>query len=109
VQLGWHLWCGRHLRPYKAGWPKGAGIAMLRLFDAAVKMPAIVAESGGDITRLTGALDRFAPLCCFVSRQALAEVYRQSLPPGTPTPLGPVPAADPGAGADPTPPAEPTP
>jgi hypothetical protein len=103
-------WCDRHLRPYKARWPQGVGVAMVALFQAAARMPAVISESRGDVTRLTSVLTRFAPLCCFVPREALAGVYRQSLPAGTPTPLGPVPSPEPGAvtgaGADPTSPAE---
>jgi len=47
VDLRWDvMWCARHLEPYRARWPQGAPLAMMRLFDAAVAMPA-VAEAAG--------------------------------------------------------------
>ena len=79
VVLDWTLWCARHLEPFRKDWPKGASIAMMALFDAAVKMPAIQAHASHDANKLTQALRRFAPLCCFVSPEILNEIYRKAL------------------------------
>jgi hypothetical protein len=96
VELGWHLWCGRHLNPYRAQWPKGAGLAMLKLFDAAAKMPAVADWCKGDTNQLTAALNRFAPLCCFVPPGTMDQIYRETAPgwvppggPGSPPVSGP--------------------
>lgn len=80
VQLTWDLWCPRHLEPYRAKWPAGAGVAMLRLFDAAVKMPAVADAAGGQAVNLTEALRRFAPLCCFISHEELQAIYDGTVP-----------------------------
>lgn len=86
VQLDWSLWCDRHLRPYRAGWPRGAPLAMCRLFEAAVKMPAVIAFCGGggdelaDANKLTEALQRFRPLCCFVGKDAMNRIYAETKP-----------------------------
>jgi len=80
VQLDWDLWCDRHLKPYKAQWPKGAAPAMMALFDAAVNMPAVADAAGGDAANLTAALKRFQPLCCFVGRDAMNEIYDATVP-----------------------------
>lgn len=80
VQLDWSLWCARHLEPYRARWPEGAALAMLALFQAAAKMPAVVDAAGGQTGRLTQALQRFRPLCCFVGKAVLDEIYATTLP-----------------------------
>jgi hypothetical protein len=80
VVIDWSLWCSRHLEPYRAQWPKGAPLAMLRLFDAAVAMPAVVDACGGDAHLLTEALQRFKPLCCFVGQEALDAIYEETRP-----------------------------
>lgn len=85
VTLDWSLWCARHLEPYRARWPKGAPLAMVRLFEAAVAMPAVADAAGGDTANLTAALRRFAPLCCFVGKEKLDAIYQETLPkPGRP-------------------------
>lgn len=81
VQLSWSLWCPRHLAPYRAQWPKGAAEAMMRLFQAAVKMPAVGDAAGHDANRLTVALQRFAPLCCFIPHEELLAIYEETVPP----------------------------
>ncbi len=81
VQLDWSLWCNRHLRPYRAGWPRGAPLAMIRLFNAAVAMPAVVDAAHADANQLTEALHRFRPLCCFVGKEAMDRIYAETLPP----------------------------
>lgn len=80
VTLDWSLWCPRHLEPYRAAWPKGAAVAMLALFKAAAAMPAVSDAAGGDAANLTAALQRFKPLCCFVSKEKLDAIYAESLP-----------------------------
>ena len=98
LDFGRH-WCPRHLEPYRAQWPKGAPLAMMRLAEAAAAMPAVIDAAEGDANRLGDALDRFAPLCCFVPAQTLQAIYRETAP-------GPAGAA--GGAADPPPPAAPT-
>jgi hypothetical protein len=80
IVLDWDLWCGRHLEPYHAAWPGGAAVAMVRLCEVAVKMPAVIDASGGDATRITETLQRFRPLCCFITRDQLQAIYDETLP-----------------------------
>lgn len=80
VELDWSLWCGRHLKPYRAQWPKGSAVAMMRLFQAAVAMPAVSDAARGDAANLTAALKRFAPLCCFIPKDKLDAIYAETLP-----------------------------
>lgn len=92
VTLDWSLWCARHLEPYRAQWPKGASLAMLRLFDAAVRMPAVIDACGhppgdpdhADTANLTVALERFKPVCCFVGKEAMTQIYAETLPQAQP-------------------------
>lgn len=94
VELDWDLWCARHLEPYRARWPLGAPTAMVKLFQAAAAMPAVVDAAHGDAAQLTRALRRFAPLCCFVPAAVMRAIYSQTLPaPGAPEP--PPPSASP--------------
>ena len=79
VMLDWTLWCPEHLEPYRAKWPSGAAIAMIKLFEAAAKMPAVVDAAKGDANFLTEALQRFKPLCCFISRTELRQIYKETL------------------------------
>lgn len=107
VELRWsRLWCPRHLAPYRAQWPKGSAVAMMRLFQAAVKMPAVADASKGDAGNLTAALERFGPLCCFVPARVMREIYRETAP-GWADPGSSV--SGPGEGSDPRPPAPPPP
>lgn len=55
-------------------------MAMMRLFDAAVKMPAVTDAAHGDARNLTAALQRFRPLCCFISKEDLDAIYAETLP-----------------------------
>lgn len=79
VELDWSLWCPRHLEPYRENWPKGAPLAMLRLFEAAVALPAVADAAKGDAGNLGAALKRFAPLCCFVGKEKLGAIYAETL------------------------------
>lgn len=77
-------WCARHLEPFRAEWPKGAGLAMLALFEAWVADERVIAmapkRAGGQAD--TGALDALAaetsPLCCFLTEEDLAGVYAKA-------------------------------
>jgi len=53
---------------------------MMRLFEAAAAMPAVSEACGGDAARLAGALQRFRPLCCFISRENLRRIYDETMP-----------------------------
>lgn len=79
VTLDWDvMWCARHLEPFRAEWPKGAGVAMLSLAGRAMAMPAVIDAAGADAEQLNVALRRFAPICCFVSADDLAAVYAEA-------------------------------
>lgn len=84
VVLSWDLWCGRHLVPYRARWPEGTAVAMIRLFEAALKMDAVIAWTGGDADQITAALQRFRPLCCFIPNKALQAIYAETVPSAAP-------------------------
>lgn len=77
-------WCPRHLRPFRARWPHGTAVAMIELLQAAVAMPAISAacpvtdDGKADAAYLDEALRRFAPLCCFITADARAAIYRKA-------------------------------
>jgi hypothetical protein len=81
VALGMWMWCPRHLRPYRAAWPQGFAVAMVRLFDAAARMQAVADFCRGDAGKLTDALVRFAPACCFIPGEALQAIYDETVPP----------------------------
>lgn len=85
VELTWDLWCARHLEPYRAGWPRGAALAMVRMFEAAAAMPAVADAAHADAAQLTKALRRFRPLCCFIPRDKLEAIYAETLPGEAPT------------------------
>jgi hypothetical protein len=77
LDLSWKvMWCERHLEPYRADWPSGAGVAMIMLFSEAVKMPAIADASNNDARNLGRALERFSPICCFVSHEVIETIYK---------------------------------
>jgi hypothetical protein len=76
-ELKWDvMWCARHLEPFRAEWPRGAAVAMVKLLQAAAAMPAVIDAAHGQATGLPAALERFAPLCCFVPHEQLLEIYR---------------------------------
>jgi hypothetical protein len=81
TELDWKvMWCSRHLDPYRAAWPAGAVQAMVALFGAAARMPAVADAAHGDADQIPAALARFAPICCFVGKQALDRIYAETLP-----------------------------
>lgn len=79
VALSWDMWCNRHLQPLKAHWPKGAGLAMLGLFNAAVRDPAVMEASHGHVAELPLVLSSYKPLCCLVGDETVAEIVRLAL------------------------------
>lgn len=82
-------WCPRHLEPFRKRWPQGWPLAMLALFDEAVRNDEIMAACGHDPEKGTLAdtrmLDRvmreYAPLCCFLGDDITAKWTRLSLGP----------------------------
>jgi hypothetical protein len=76
-------WCPRHLEPFREDWPGGAGAAMVKLFEAAVRDERIVAACPKDSAGLamTEALDavlrEHSPLCCFIGDDAMAAIYAE--------------------------------
>ncbi len=80
-------WCPRHLLPLKKRWPKGAMLAMLGLFNAAVAHPDVIRACGGDFTggvladtrMLAGVLREFSPLCCLVGDVQVVIVIGEAL------------------------------
>jgi hypothetical protein len=66
VTLDWDLWCSKHLEPLRAEWPKGAAMAMMGLFNAAVNNERIIKTADADARNLTSALILHAPICCLV-------------------------------------------
>lgn len=71
-------WCPKHLGPYKAEWPKGAGVAMVMLFQAFTEDPRSAEMAGGDSMRLSAVALECSPLCCFVGDEALAPIYAET-------------------------------
>lgn len=83
-------WCPRHLEPFREGWPTGASVAMLRLFEAVVadeaftdRLPVVDGKASADA--LDAALCEHSPLCCWLGdermRAIYAEVGREPPPP----------------------------
>lgn len=73
------MWCGVHLEPFRAGWPKGAALAMMNLFAASAADERIVAAAGGITDRLGPVLREFGPMCCFLPAEVTEAVVRASL------------------------------
>ena len=71
TKLSWDLWCSTHLEPFRAEWPKGAALAMLGLFNAAVRDDAIIEAADHDTYKLTDTLDRFKPVCCHLGDEIM--------------------------------------
>lgn len=77
-------WCARHLEPFRARWPLGAGVAMVRLAEAAMADERIIAAAPKDAEgkAMTAALDALllehSPLCCFVGEEKMATIYREA-------------------------------
>lgn len=76
-------WCARHLEPFRADWPGGAGVAMVLLFDAMVSDEAFTARlprnaEGQLMTEsLNAALREHSPLCCWLGDERMAAIYAE--------------------------------
>lgn len=84
VELDFNVhWCARHLEPFRADWPGGAGVAMVRLAEAAFADERIVAAAPKDADGLAKAeglnavLREHSPLCCFIGEERLAVIYAE--------------------------------
>lgn len=71
-------WCPRHLEPYRAEWPKGAAVAMLRLFEAFTADERAQRMAGGDAMRLAAVVAECSPLCCFVGDAVVARIHAET-------------------------------
>jgi hypothetical protein len=77
-------WCARHLEPFRARWPLGAGVAMAKLAELAMADERIIAAAPKDSEgkAMTKALDALlrehSPLCCFVGEENMNIVYREA-------------------------------
>lgn len=71
VRLNWDMWCERHMRFLKTAWPRGAGLAMVALFQAAAADERVSGYCGGETAKLEAALTHFAPVCCFLGDEAM--------------------------------------
>lgn len=80
IELEWRvMWCGEHLEPFRAEWPKGAALAMMNLFAASAADERIVAAAEGNADRLAPVLREFGPMCCFLPAEVTEAVVRASL------------------------------
>ncbi len=76
TKLDWSLWCHNHLRPFKRKWPKGAAMAMLGLFNAALNDDRIRKGTKGQVEVLEAVLNAHRPVCCFLPRTVIRDVVR---------------------------------
>ncbi len=80
IKLEWsYMWCDKHLKPFKARWPRHAGFAMLNLFSASAHDERIVAAAEGNTDRLEPVLREFGPMCCFLPEPITAAVVAAAL------------------------------
>lgn len=82
VELDFRVhWCRRHLEPFRARWPEGSAVAMVKLFEAAAADGRIIAacpKTAGGLAKtesLNAVMREHSPLCCFIAPDALAAVY----------------------------------
>lgn len=71
VHLDWDLWCPGHLSPLRSGWPKVAALAMMGLFNAAVRDERVIELAGGDAEELQRVLRSVRPVCCLVGDETM--------------------------------------
>jgi hypothetical protein len=90
IELGTHHW---HLVPFRDDWPGGWGVALVKLFDAAVKDSRLADQEFSDTVpvevAITSAIAKVRPLCCFVGDDVMRVIYKEvgKLPPDlTPMP-----------------------
>lgn len=76
-------WCPRHLEPFRIGWPGGAGVAMVRLAEAALSDERIAAaaphtaDGQAKAESLDAVLLEYSPLCCFVGEEKMQVIYAE--------------------------------
>jgi hypothetical protein len=81
ITLDWKShWCPGHMEPLRARWPTGAAIAMMALLEHVLEDDRISAacpqhDGLADAHALNAVLLEFAPLCCLVGDEAMADVY----------------------------------
>lgn len=77
-------WCPEHLEPFRERWPEGAGVAMIRLFEAAVADERILAAAPRNAegkamgASLDALLLEHSPLCCFLGAEVMQAIYKES-------------------------------
>jgi hypothetical protein len=78
-------WCPMHLEPYRARWPEGAALAMVKLFQAFSAAPKVhewyLPRFGlppYPPEALHQAMDELAPLCCVVGDEVLGVIYHDT-------------------------------
>jgi hypothetical protein len=74
VTMDWDMWCEPHLRFLKDKWPKGAGLAMMALFQAGAENEEIAKYCDGDVGKLTQALKHYSPVCCFLGEEVMTKL-----------------------------------
>jgi hypothetical protein len=79
--------CARHLEPFRAKWPSGYAILIVRLVGLITEDERFYAgvpkdQNGlGDAELITGRLVKFSPLCCFLGDDTMAMLTRDALHP----------------------------
>lgn len=73
------MWCPKHLAPFRARWPTGAGLAMNNLFAASVADYRIIHAAQGDTNRLEPVLREHSPMCCFLPSEVTESVVQAAL------------------------------
>ena len=74
-----------HREPLRAGWPNGAEVAMLLLFDAFCEDPRTqeMAPKGPDGLANPEAIPRllreFGPICCWLGDEVVGEIMAEAL------------------------------
>jgi len=66
--------CARHGEPFRAQWPKGFPIFVVKAFQAVASKPEIGEAVEGDITRIEELLDE-RPMCDRLTRDELLTLY----------------------------------
>jgi hypothetical protein len=68
--------CPVHGEPFRAKWPSGYPIAVVRLFTAATATSEELQEAaGGDAHRLNAVIAEFGPLCRLVTAKQRFDIY----------------------------------
>lgn len=74
-------WCSRHLGPFRAEWPKGAALGMLKLFEALLADEGFIALAPKDADGISSTksiepiISEIAPICCWLGDEKMAAVY----------------------------------